>query len=110
MGNYTAWIVFWYYCCPGMTLNSGLLHVTILSWDDVKLRPLSCYLRQSFGTVLVFEWQFSLHKPGFFIFFFIPHPAEFGAEEFSLAAVPMLGLVRIGLGGGIINHWNYGSK
>ena len=35
----------------------------------------------------------------FFAFIFIPHPAEYGAEEFSLNAVPMLGLVRIDLGG-----------
>ena len=35
-------------------------------------------------------------------FYFIPHPAEYGAEEFVLDAVPTLGLVRIGLemGGG----------
>ena len=28
--------------------------------------------------------------------FFTPEPAEYGAEEFSLDAVPTLGLVRIG--------------
>ena len=32
----------------------------------------------------------------FLIFSFTPHPAEYGAEEFSLDAVPTLGLVRIG--------------
>ena len=36
----------------------------------------------------------------FFKFFFLPQPAEYGAEEFSLNAVPTLGSVRIGLGGG----------
>ena len=41
---------------------------------------------------------------GLFLFCFcfvfvslIPHPAEYGAEEFVLDAVPTLGLVRIGL-------------
>ena len=33
-------------------------------------------------------------------FTLIPRPAEYGAEEFSLDAVPMLGLVRIGFGRG----------
>ena len=28
------------------------------------------------------------------IFFFLPHPAEYGAEEFVLDAVPTLGLGR----------------
>ena len=35
-----------------------------------------------------------------FGFIFMPHPAEFGAEESSPDAVPMLGLVRIGFGRG----------
>ena len=44
---------------------------------------------------------------GLFLFCFcfvfvslIPHPAEYGAEELVLDAVPTLGLVRIGLGDG----------
>ena len=36
------------------------------------------------------------------MFYYIPYPAEYGAEEFVLDAVPTLGLVRIALemGGG----------
>ena len=33
-------------------------------------------------------------------FILIPHPAEYGTEEFSLDAVPMLRMVRIGFGRG----------
>ena len=40
---------------------------------------------------------FDLNNLLFFVFNFIPHPAEYGAEEFVLDAVPTLGLVRIGL-------------
>ena len=48
-----------------------------------------------------------------FAFIFIPHPAEYGAVEFSPDAVPMLGLVRIGFGregylGGDISLPRYG--
>ena len=48
-----------------------------------------------------------------FAFIFIPHPAEYGAEESSPDAVPMLGLVRIGFGregylGGDVSLPGYG--
>ena len=69
----------------------------LLSWDDVKLRPL-------------WQWFYFVFV---FVFIFIPHPAEYGAEEFSPDAVPTLGLVRIGFGregylGGVVSLPRYG--
>ena len=77
--------------CPGAVVRIRQLYVGGQSFGTVIVRPGKTV--NSGGFWIYDSFSFYMFN---FIFVFIPHPDEYGAEEFSLNAVPTLGLVRSG--------------